>query len=350
MQAGQVFQEKYRIEREIGRGSFGVVYLAQEIESFAWRAIKVLLPWARGMPAMKHRLKREAKLTRMLRSPNAVRIHDTGETHEGDFYVVMEYLRGQELNETLRQEGKLSYDRALNITRQVLLALQEAHALGVIHRDMKSHNIYICNTPEARDQVKVLDFGIAKVAGTDDGSGLMETTRLTDPGGILGTPEYMSPEQCRGEVLHPASDFYSLAIVTYEMLTGRVPFSDPNPVRVMMMQNSNPLPPLPDKLANTPLGRAVNKALSKDERDRFQNAAEFLAALEQQAEPIPASPAAGRPTALPAATEAPRLISRAGAVRNDGALHRLRASWSRYAFAIGIGVLLIVLWLAVTYL
>src|SRR5262245_41927707 len=83
MQASQVFQEKYRIEREIGRGSFGVVYLAQEIETFAWRAIKVLLPWARGMPAMKHRLKREAKLTRMLQSPNAVRIHDTGETHEG---------------------------------------------------------------------------------------------------------------------------------------------------------------------------------------------------------------------------------------------------------------------------
>ena len=121
---------------------------------------------------------------------------------KGDLYIVMEYLRGQELNELLKNEGKLPADRVSSIARQILEALGEAHALGVIHRDLKPHNIFLCNDAQQRDIVKVLDFGIAKVAGKEDGTGLMETTRLTDPGGVLGTPAYMSPEQCRGEEYH----------------------------------------------------------------------------------------------------------------------------------------------------
>ncbi len=109
--------------------------------------------------------------------------------------------------------------------------------MGVIHRDLKPSNIFICRAADGADLVKVLDFGIAKVAGTEDGLGLAETTRLTAPGGVLGTPPYMSPEQCRGESLTPASDFYSLGIVLYELVTGRVPFDDPSAVQVLVMHN-----------------------------------------------------------------------------------------------------------------
>ena len=115
---------------------------------------------------------------------------------------------------------------------------------------MKPHNIFICRDADGSDIVKVLDFGIAKVAGTEDGLGLAETTRLTAPGGVLGTPPYMSPEQCRGESLTPASDFYSLGIVLYELVTGHVPFDDPSAVQVLVMHNTAPLPPLPSDFAS----------------------------------------------------------------------------------------------------
>jgi len=280
MQPGQTFENRYRIQREIGRGSFGTVYLAEDLETRQFFAIKILLPWTKGNSRMQHRLRREAKLTQMLRSPYAIRIHNLGETKQGDLYIVMEYLRGQELNELLKNEGKLPADRVSSIARQILEALGEAHALGVIHRDLKPHNIFLCNDAQRRDIVKVLDFGIAKVAGKEDGSGLTETTRLTDPGGVLGTPAYMSPEQCRGEEFTPASDFYSLGVMMYEMLTGRVPFNDENPVQVMVMHNSLPIPPLPEALAGTSIGKAVMRSLEKDHKARFSCAEEFACAIQ----------------------------------------------------------------------
>jgi serine/threonine-protein kinase len=244
MQDGQIFQQRYRIQREVGRGSFGIVYAADDLQSGQTVAIKILLPWVRGDEGLRHRLKREARLTRMLASPHAVRIFDLDETPDGDLFIVMEFLDGQELNMLLAREGRLKPERAVEIGRQALEALGEAHRLGVIHRDVKPHNIFICRGGSGGDQVKVLDFGIAKVAGTGDGSGLMETTRLTAPGNILGTPAYMSPEQCRGEALTAASDFYSLGVVLYEMATGHVPFHDNNPVQVLMLHNMQPVPPL----------------------------------------------------------------------------------------------------------
>jgi serine/threonine protein kinase len=282
MQAGQVFQERYRIEREVGRGSFGIVYAANELQSGRTVAIKVLLPWVRSDEGLRHRLKREARLTRMLASPHAVRVLDLDETPHGDLYIVMELLDGEGLSELLVREGRLKPHRAIVIGRQVLEALGEAHALGVIHRDVKPQNVVVCRSGNGADFVKVLDFGIAKVAGTADGSGLMETTRLTAPGNILGTPAYMSPEQCRGEALTVASDFYSLGVVLYEMVTGHVPFFDNNPMQVLVMHNNRPVPPLSSAAASLPLGRAILRALEKDPRKRFGSADEFAAALEGQ--------------------------------------------------------------------
>jgi serine/threonine protein kinase len=245
-------------------------------------AIKVLLPWVRDDEGLRHRLKREARLTKMLASPHAVRVFDLDETADGDLYIVMELLDGQGLSEVILREGRLKPDRVIAIGRQVLEALGEAHALGVIHRDVKPHNFVVCRGGNGSDFVKVLDFGIAKVAGTADGSGLMETARLTAPGNILGTPAYMSPEQCRGESLTMASDFYSLGVVLYEMVTGHVPFFDTNPMQVLVMHNSRAVPPLTSAAANLPLGNAIFRALEKDPKKRFSSADEFAAALDCQ--------------------------------------------------------------------
>lgn len=295
LESGVVFQDRYRIQCEVGRGSFGIVYRADDLQHGRPVAIKVLLPWTRSDASLRHRLKREAKLTRMLTSPHAVKILDLDELPDGDLYIVMELLAGEELTQVLRREQRLPPARAAAIAFQTLHALGEAHALGVIHRDLKPHNIFICQNPDRSDLVKVLDFGIAKVAGNEDGSGLSETTRLTSPGGVLGTPQYMSPEQCRGESLRPASDFYSLGIVLYEMVIGRVPFDDPSAVQVLMLHNGAPLPPLPAEIARTRLGAAIVRSLEKDPRARFQTAGEFMAALDPRAAQLAPHGAAGSP-------------------------------------------------------
>lgn len=326
MQPGQIFEKRYRLQREIGRGSFGTVYLAEDLETRQFYAIKVLLPWTKGNPRMQHRLRREAKLTQMLKSQHAIRIAHLGETSGGDLYIVMEYLRGHELTEVLRQEGRLPPDRVASIARQVLEAVGEAHALGVIHRDLKPHNIFLCHDAQQREIVKVLDFGIAKLAGTEGGTGLMETTRLTDPGGVLGTPAYMSPEQCRGEDYTPASDFYSLGVMMYEMLTGRVPFLDENPVQIMVMHNTQKVPPLNETLADSQIGKAVMRSLEKDRSARFSSAEQFAAAIEGRTYVPPA--AAPSPPAVAGAP--PQLISKRHAPAETPAPpHRRRSLWSK---------------------
>src|SRR5262245_3213896 len=295
MEPGQTIAGRYRIDREIGRGNFGIVYLAEDERSGESRAIKVLLPWAARNEQLRHRLRREARLAGSLTGEHAVKIHESGETQEGDVYLAMEYLQGDELTLVLQNQGQLPPDRVQRIAEQVLAALEEAHRLGVIHRDLKPSNIFLCHDEAGRDFAKVFDFGIAKVTGDGD---LMATAKLTVSGGVMGTPVFMSPEQCRGEELTPASDFYSLGIVLYELLTGRVPFDDENPVRVMLMQNQEPVPPLPAQLAASPLGRAVMRSLAKQPGERFATAGAFQAALRGES-PVTVPPAAAPQLANP---------------------------------------------------
>ncbi len=311
MQTGEIFQERYRIQNEVGRGSFGIVYAADDLKTGQTVAIKILLPWTRGNESLRHRLKREAKLTRMLKSPHAIRIYDLEETADGEFYIVMELLEGQDLSQLLARETRLRPERAREIGRQVLDALAEAHALGVIHRDLKPHNIFVTTAANGADRIKVLDFGIAKVAGNEDGTGLTETTRLTAPGGVLGTPVYMSPEQCRGEALTPASDFYSLGVVLYETVVGQPPFNDSNPVQVLVMHNNETPPPLPVAIGRTPLGQAIMRTLEKDPHARFRTAAEFMSGLGYESlPPAPVSPAnVPQPAAAPQAAVLPTAVS-----------------------------------------
>lgn len=297
MLPGTLIDDRYRIDREIGKGSFGIVYLVHDLQANEPRAIKVLLPWAARNEQLRHRLRREARLAGNLTSPHAVKIHDLGETERGDVFLVMEYLEGQELSQLLQKEKTLPPPRVEQIAVQVLAALEEAHALGVIHRDLKPSNIFLCHSDDHTDHVKVFDFGIAKITG--DG-GLLATMKLTLSGNVMGTPLYMSPEQCRGTDLTPAADFYSLGIVLYELLTGSVPFDDINPVQVLMKHNQDPVPPLPAAIAATPLGKAVMRSLAKEPEQRFQSAGDFLRALQGHDVPLPPPtvPPAPAPAAL----------------------------------------------------
>ncbi len=276
MEPGDLLQDRYRIEREIGRGEFGVVYLARDERQSVLVAIKVLLPWAKKNEQFRHRLKREAKLAGMLHSPHAVRIFELVETAEQDLAIVMEFLDGESLHELLVRERRLDPARVSRLATQILEALGEAHTLGVIHRDVKPGNVVLQRTADGGEHVKVLDFGIAKMGS---GASSSDTAKLTQQGGTLGTPVYMSPEQCRGEELSPASDLYSLGVVLYELLSGRVPFDDENPVRVLMMHNDQPPPPLEASLANTQIGQAVMRALEKEPTKRFASARDFALVL-----------------------------------------------------------------------
>lgn len=300
---GILFAGRYRIDEEVGRGSFGVVYRAFDVETEQDVALKVLHPEADADPTLRHRLRREAKLTAEMKSPHCVRMRDVSATTEGRTFIVMELLRGEELSHRMAREGRLSPALAGEIASQTLEAIGEAHELGVVHRDLKPHNIFLCGgTDGAPLDVKVLDFGIAKVAGRADGGGLSESARLTMHGNILGTPTYMSPEQCRGEMPAPSSDLYSMGIVLYEMLTGKPPFDDNNPVLVLVKHNSEPIPPLPDEIVRLPIGAATMRALEKDSAARFQSAAEFAVALKQMPAVNPyAEQAAARPVSAPSA-------------------------------------------------
>jgi len=308
MEQGQLIAGRYRIEREIGRGNFGIVYLADDERTGEPRAIKVLLPWAARNEQLRHRLRREARLAGSLTGPHAVKIYESGQTDEGDVYLAMEYLVGEELSHVLQIRGPLPPKGVFGIAEQVLAALEEAHKLGVIHRDLKPSNIFLCTAPDGSDFVKVFDFGIAKVTGDGD---LMATAKLTVSGGVMGTPVYMSPEQCRGEELTPAADFYSLGIVLYELLTGRVPFDDENPVRVLLMHNNDAVPPLPRDLAESPLGRAVMRSLSKQPAERFATAGEFATALRGKIASSAAATSHAPPTAEASHATAPQARSQA---------------------------------------
>lgn len=295
-------QSRYRMIREIGQGSFGVVYLVEDLQTSEQRALKVLLPWAAADEKLRHRLRREARLASSLTGKHVVRTYEVGETPDPNVYLVMEYLEGRDLTEVLEAENKLTPTRVESIARQMLVALSDAHRMGIVHRDLKPQNVFLCPTPDGGEVVKVFDFGIAKVTGA---GALTETAKLTISGGVMGTPAYMSPEQCRGEMLTPSSDLYSLGILLYELLTGNVPFDHDNPVQILLMHHSKPAPPLPPEIAWTHLGKAIMHALEKNADDRFASADEFLAVLNGQPVP-PRAPQKAPPEAKKTPQAAPK--------------------------------------------
>jgi serine/threonine protein kinase/formylglycine-generating enzyme required for sulfatase activity len=274
---GQVIDGKYRIIAKIGTGGMGDVYRANRVIFGDDAAIKVLhLNQSQNSQAVE-RFLHEAKMSAKFKHHNAVSIYDIGTTPQGVPYLVMELVQGKNLRQLLREQKTVSLDLIVTIAMQTCSALDEAHRLGIIHRDIKPENIVLSKTATGW-QVKVLDFGIAKVQGEIN-------SNLTLPGNALGTPQYMSPEQCLGEQLDSRSDIYSFGIVLYEMLCGVVPFSAAVASAIVVQHVNQKPPPLSNHQADisTNINKVVLRALEKKREKRPQTAGtlakEFLQAV-----------------------------------------------------------------------
>jgi serine/threonine-protein kinase len=261
--------DRYRIERELGRGGMATVYLAHDLRHDRPVALKVLHPeLARVLGP--ERFLREIRLSARLQHPHILVVHDSGDA-DGQFWFTMPFVEGETLRSRLLREQQLPVSDALRITREVADALHYAHQHGVIHRDIKPENILLSG-PHAL----VADFGIARALAPESDQ------RLTESGFSLGTPQYMSPEQALAERdLGPRTDIYSLGCVLYEMLTGEPPYTGPTPQAVLAKRLSEPVPHVRTGREVPPaLERAVTRALARSPADRFSTAAEFAAALQ----------------------------------------------------------------------
>ncbi len=278
LQPGMVVAERYRLLGVLGRGGYGSVYAAEQVTTGQEVALKVLKHDFDGPDdGTVRRFFREARVTAALMHPNTIRVFDVGQTEAGAFYIAMERLKGPTLEEVLHDrfaESKvLSEVEVIDIAVPVLRSLQEAHGRKLVHRDMKPANIVLANYGGGETLVKLLDFGIALTAGSS----------LTTSGMALGTPAYMSPEQCEAITIDGRSDLYSLGIILYRCVTGDVPFSDRNPVAIMQSHLMSPVPDVRGR-AGTPLSDAlvavINRALAKECADRYADASEMRIALE----------------------------------------------------------------------
>jgi len=273
---GRTLNGIYRISELVGGGGFADVYLGRDLRTNTVVAIKVLHAHYARDPQIVQRFLQEAQTAQSLVEPHIVRVLDAGQD-SGSYYIVMEYVQGHTLAHLIQTRGALPIQEAVEYTRQILQALEAAHRAGIVHRDIKPQNIMV--TPEGT--VKVMDFGIAKHAAAG---------KMTQTGMYLGTPQYMSPEQARGEKVDARSDPYSVAIVLYELLGGRPPFDAESPWQVLRLQTDVEAPSLERLRPGIPswLAQVVTRGLAKEPAQRFQDAGDMLAALAGST-PLPRS-------------------------------------------------------------
>ena len=277
----EILNGEFRILAKIGTGGMGSVYKANQTAMNRLVAVKILHPKLANRKDLVSRFRREAKAMSHLTHPNTVRVLLYGELPDGSLYIVMEYLEGKNLNQTVRAEGPMALERALPIFMQVCGALEEAHRAGIVHRDLKPENIFLCSQGGLVDYPKVLDFGLAKVTEREMRPG---SIILTQEGMVFGTPEFMSPEQAQGRALTPASDIYSLAVILYELLTGKLPFDARTPLEYLQLHvAARPIPigdRVPGKIFPNGLAEVIGKALAKRPEDRYGSAVDFALALK----------------------------------------------------------------------
>ena len=293
---GKTINNRVKIIKSIARGGMGKVYLGEQTTLGRACAIKVLdiKVAASETEDFKTRFLLEASVTSKLTHPNAVTIFDYGETEDGFCYIAMEYLEGRTLAAELKIAGRLDPERSLSIARQVCRALREAHAHGVVHRDMKPGNIFLVKHDDEGDFAKVLDFGLVKETHHDGAP----ADAHTQMGQIMGSPRYMAPEQIQGKEVDGRTDIYSLGAVLFVMLTGRVPFDRANEMATMMAHVSEPVPAMgalvPDLILPRGLEALVMKCLAKDPSHRYASMEELLLAMKLPGGPgVPASTTSG---------------------------------------------------------
>ncbi len=268
LKPGALLAGRYETRERLGAGGMGAVYRAKDRELDRFVAIKVIRPDLAEQSDILRRFKQELILARQVTHKNVIRIFDLGED-SGIKFITMEYIEGQNLNSMVQERGKLSYQESVGIIQQVCLALEAAHAEGVVHRDLKPHNIMM----DKHGKVVVMDFGIARAAGA---------AGMTMTGALVGTPEYMSPEQVRGDHVDGQSDLFSLGIISYELLTGNKPYSGGSAESAMFRRTVERARPAMEMDPQVPryLSEVVAKCLEKDPRDRYQTAREIWDDLE----------------------------------------------------------------------
>ncbi len=264
---GTLIDDRYRVVSRVGSGGMAEVYCADDVQLGRRVAVKLLHERFALDEEFVERFRREASSAASLSHANIVSVYDRGEW-AGTYYIAMEYLDGRSLDSIVREEAPLPVDRAIELTEQVLRAARFAHRRGVVHRDLKPHNVIV----DEEGRVKVTDFGIAQAGASE----------ITQTGSIMGTARYLSPEQAQGLPVSPRSDLYSIGVMLFEMVAGVAPFEDESPHNVMRMHVME-LPPRLDELVSVPLPvvALVARALNKPPRNRHASAEAMLAALDE---------------------------------------------------------------------
>jgi serine/threonine protein kinase len=269
---GQVLEGRYNILKKLGEGGMSYVYLGEDIATKEQYAIKVLSPQLVKDNNAMARLRREASLGMRLEHPNVCHIVRLGETEDGVVYIVMPFVQGEILSDRNNRKGQLPLAEAIPFVQQIAAGLQVAHELKIIHRDLKPENIMVTKNADGSERAVVMDFGLAKERKAGG-----ELEKLTATGIILGTPEFMSPEQLRGKPLDPRTDVYSLTLMTYEMLTGKLPFEGKNQQEMMIARlRSEPIsirtrrPDIPEAVE-----KVLYKGMARNADDRYPTAVDF---------------------------------------------------------------------------
>jgi len=276
---GRTLNQKYRVMTEIGAGAMGTVYLGEHIGLKKKVALKVLHPDLQLADESLQRFQREGIAAGKFTHPNAIQIFDFDKGENDTLYLAMEYVEGSNLKVFLRRKGRLPVATTLRLIRQILSVLSEAHRHGIIHRDLKPDNIMVTTGTRGELRIKVLDFGLSKLVDLS-----LDGSLRTVSGRIMGTPLYMSPEQCAGEEADGRSDLYAAGLILYEMLAGFRPFQDESTTELILTRTTKEAPSLltehPEVRIPEVLDQIIHKALERRREDRYQHAEDMLTALD----------------------------------------------------------------------